>query len=381
MPAQQTRITFAAHMKSSVDQAIREHADDKTMVTGGRLPPGINRGTAQLVDLYFDVYKTGVNKGKLCLKGSATCMFPESIATDQGVTKTRGLLTYIIVPADDMKETDGSVTKRNDNIVNKVMPRLRSLGGEDITAGVSTGADIDRIVNLLKQSKPFFYFSTSERVGRKKPDGTKEPDGVWENWYEAADQEEVQRQLSGVQQSGMNDEYNQSTTAEPEPVTTPTPTQRSKPSTNGTQSKEQELPDDPVMLVSIIQDDKSDPTLATKSFDKLKGICLEAGMTEDQFNEYSFEQTLEFFQSKPEESHEEPSSEWYVTEGTPCYTQVYNIRTKKTDKQVECEIVKYDPKDDTVILKDMGTNKMLENPQTKKPMGPVSVEKIQQVPY
>jgi len=392
MPPQQARPDFVKAMGSSLNKTVKDHARDETVLpTGGQIPAGIDRGIAQLTECYFDKYKTGGNAGKWHFYAVASCLTPETIATPEGVKKCRGLHTRIRMLLDEGKDSKGNVLTRDHNTA-LIMNRMRILGGDEIIDdSVDNGAEeLNRACQLLSQAKPKFYFSTSVRKALPKPDGTKGEEGVWENWYEAASDDVVEQLMSEVQSAGMDDQGGEEQQVEetPEPTPEPAPVATKKPSTNGTaksspKPKEPELPDDPDELVKLIDAGGDTAYLAQ---DKLEAIYFSVtGKGKDDFDAAPSFQAIADEIKNPttadDGSHEEPSHEWYEVEGTPCYTQVWNGRTKKVDKSVECEIIKYDPKDNTVVLKDIATGKVLDNPQTKKPMGPVSLEKIQQVPY
>jgi hypothetical protein len=185
MPPQRTTSGLLAKYGAKIDQAVQQHAQDETNYGIINLPPGINNGVAQLISCKFDTYKSGNNTGEIYWQARGVAVEPDKVQTVNGPCQVRGLQTMVMEPIHATQNQDGSKITSVDEHVARVMNHMRMLAGDDFTAGVKTAADLEGLCDILNEAKPYFKFTTSPRFSmtEKNPDGSKLVTGAWENWH------------------------------------------------------------------------------------------------------------------------------------------------------------------------------------------------------
>lgn len=133
--------------------SIAKHAGDETDYgSGGRLPPGIENGIAQLTQC-----KIGESEknGELFFYASGTVVKPKAMPDG---TPIEGLHTSVMRMLSDAKGKDGKVYRTADEQVEWVMNELRKLGAD--TSDFKGPEDLLTICEALQEQKPFFRFRT-----------------------------------------------------------------------------------------------------------------------------------------------------------------------------------------------------------------------------
>ncbi len=181
MPPQVKKSGLAAKYGAKLDQAIKSHAADETNYGFIRLPGGINGGVAQLTECMFGIYKPGTpNAGEYYFRAAGVVIEPKMVTTPTGEMSVAGLLTSIMHPVCDTKNSKGEVTTQEQHIED-ILNELRKLGAD--TAG-ATVSNLEDLAAACKQAMPYFRFSTTLSSGEGINPKTKKPyePRVWENW-------------------------------------------------------------------------------------------------------------------------------------------------------------------------------------------------------
>lgn len=190
------------------------------------LPGGITDGVAQLVEAKIGAYKEGKNQGKPFLYLAGVVVEPKTATRVTKVWKNgkveivetkeldiEGQRTSQTLALCETKTKDGKVTTKADN-EDRAQNHLRMLAGPECLDGLETDDDFLQFLNDLKESGPFFRFSTSSA----DPTAQYPTPRVWENWYGTKGLEDyVPEATNGVLDSTGGDG------APPTDVTTATP--------------------------------------------------------------------------------------------------------------------------------------------------------------
>lgn len=123
--------------------------------TGGSLPAGIDNGVAQLVDMKFDLYKSGDNKGKPFFSASGVVVSP----THVGGQKIEGRRTYIREPLCATPNKSRKTFADHWGWIRNEISKF--LGDGEIDKLKNPAEEIENVIipALLKQ-KPYFQFRT-----------------------------------------------------------------------------------------------------------------------------------------------------------------------------------------------------------------------------
>jgi hypothetical protein len=144
--AQKTKSVLAKY-GDRVRKAVTPHKDDETKIgAGGDLPPGIDGGVAQLVDIKFGLFQKGDNEGEAYFMAQGVVVSPDDY---------KGMRTKIGPEA--MCDTPSKTRKTTDDHVSWVMNEMRKLGLK--TAEYDDG-DLEEMAAILKEAKPYFRFRT-----------------------------------------------------------------------------------------------------------------------------------------------------------------------------------------------------------------------------
>jgi len=172
-----------ARYGAKLDQAVKEHAADETNYGFTRIPPGINNGIAQLKECYFAQYKSGDNKDEYYCRMMGIVISPDFVNVQGNKVPAKGCQTSLMFPCCDTKGKDengqDTVIPQSEHIA-RILNMMRCLGGEEFTQG-ATGADLERLAEMLQNAKPYFKFTTSPKKDMKtgQYDYNLPP---WENW-------------------------------------------------------------------------------------------------------------------------------------------------------------------------------------------------------
>ena len=137
-------------------EALAKHKADETTYGQIELPPGIEGGTAQLVDCRFGEYENGDNKGQLYFYAAGIVVDPTEFTDKDGrVHKIEGQRTSIM---EAICDTPNRGRKTVEEHMAWVLNELRKLGAE--TAELENLDNVEAVAKALKDSKPYFNFRT-----------------------------------------------------------------------------------------------------------------------------------------------------------------------------------------------------------------------------
>lgn len=198
MPVKKSGL--AAKLGKAGAKAVKDHAGDETSYGQVDLPGGIRNGQAKLVECKFDTYKSGNNQGEYYWLAAGTVVSPNKAPNGQ---KVKGLRTQIMVP---VCETPNSSLE--DNLA-RAMNEMRKLGID--TDGCDVG-DLESLAEALKEAAPMFSFSTQDRYDRndidkktKKPKEGAKPNGAWENWNGAVEDDNDTEEEDDIEEDEEED--------------------------------------------------------------------------------------------------------------------------------------------------------------------------------
>ena len=151
MAKQSPTNSFESLLGAKGQQSVQTHKKDSTEYdNAASLPPGIEGGIAQLVDIKFDVYKKGDNAGSPYFYAAGVVVSPEEY---NGI-RVKGLRTSIMEPLHDTPKRKSRPT--TDDHIAWVMNEMRKLGVDTDAAGFT----MDKGIAALKKLSPFFNFRT-----------------------------------------------------------------------------------------------------------------------------------------------------------------------------------------------------------------------------
>lgn len=137
------------------------------------LPAGIVNGIAQLTDVKIDQYKTGALKDEYYFQAKGTVIEP----AEHSGAPVRGALTMIMEPLCD---TPSRKRAKVEDHYEFVMNEIKKLG---VDVSETSIADIETILEAVKQAKPYFRFSTwAGRPTERDPNPQAQS-----NWHGAVD--------------------------------------------------------------------------------------------------------------------------------------------------------------------------------------------------
>lgn len=341
MPVQSNQSPLLKKLGARLDAAVKAHADDETKYGIIQVPPGINNGIAKLIDAKLDQYKTGKNKGEWYLRLAGVILEPDSIPTAQGIMKVAGLQTSQMVAICDTKTNEGKVTTLEEHI-STALNEMRKLGGDEFTKG-KTGADLEPMVEALKEAAPFFKFTTAVRKAQTKD----QTDGVWENWFGGEGLEEYVPP-EGSEQLIDNtvpavDTAGEAATGGDDAAAT-SGEQFSEFGDIDSLAERADTGKDPAAVKELIE-------LGTKV--GLDDPTMEAAKT--------YKEVAEMIKATSGEAPpaEEPAAEFLPAKGDPFKMEIdtLNAKKQKVKKKIDIEVLTVDVKAKTVTVKDTATQK------------------------
>lgn len=367
MPPQVQKSGILAKYGKRLDEAIQKHANDETTYGIIKIPGGINQGIAQLTHCYFALYKTGNNKGEAYLRAQATILEPHTAMDNGQEVVVRGLQTSVMFPVCQQKNTLGDITTEEEQI-RRIENFLRSIGGEQATANLKSGADLESLALSIQEAKPFIKFSTSFGKAMVDPK-TKEklPPRVFENWHGSRGLEDYQPE--DATESGVRD-----ATVHP---STPSNGQKTRQASNGTAGRPKAPAKAPEPTPAF--DDQGDTdTLLQRANDGdeearalLTEYAVNAGHDEQVVNDTNtWEEVVEMIRNpvKGEAGDDEPvdAGENVDEPDEPSAPEIPAVgdvvkykapdKSGKPGKPVDCEILTVSTKNGTVTLKNLVTN-------------------------
>lgn len=277
-----------AKLGAKLKDAVKTHANDETTFGFINLPAGIPQGVAQLQKCYFDVYKTGENKGQYYFRAMGVVITPKIVDNQytQGPMVVRNLTTSQMIPCCDTKNGKGEITPMAEHIA-KVLNIMRQLGGDDYTADASED-NLEVLAKGLEEAAPFFKFSTTPRTAQQDGQGgVKKGDvtGTWENWHGTEGLEDFvppEAERFKEESPAVGGKNPTHSTRAPQGKTTPP--------TNGKQTAppaDEPPPFTPEncgidQIDDLLADAESDSDTSGPSQERLEAMGIEAGMTEDE---------------------------------------------------------------------------------------------------
>ena len=183
--------------KSPLSNVLKKHATDPTEYGGavGQLPPGINRGIAQLTGAKVGAYqKEGryVKAGEKFVNLIGTVIEPVSIVAVRSAfvdgkvqvvssreERIEGLLTSQTLPLCDTTNAAGETTSADENVAT-ALNELRKIGGDESTAEVEDEESLQAVLDSLTDTENpcYFHFSTNAST----PNKDYPTERVWERW-------------------------------------------------------------------------------------------------------------------------------------------------------------------------------------------------------
>lgn len=177
--------------KSSLNNLISKHAGDETVYSGDylQLPGGIHGGIAQLVEAKIGIYKSGPNQGQEFLYLAGIVVSPQTATqiikilegnkvkiVSAKEIEIQGARTSLTMPLCETKKQSGDTTTADEN-VERALNEVRKLGGD--TSSLSSQAELEELLDDLKNASPYFRFSTSQT----DPTIAYPNSRTWENWH------------------------------------------------------------------------------------------------------------------------------------------------------------------------------------------------------
>lgn len=156
MPSQSGSSSVLAKLGNKLNQAVGKHKADETVYpTGGRLPPGIEQGVAQLISITFGEFKSGPNQGKPFAMAQGVVKLP----TEHRGIPIEGLRTnWGPEPLCDTTDRNNKTTTFEEHVGN-VLNMFRMLGLN--TAEYDDG-DLGGMAEALVAAEPHFRYRTWE---------------------------------------------------------------------------------------------------------------------------------------------------------------------------------------------------------------------------
>lgn len=339
MPPKQATSKLSKY--KSAEKFARAHANDPVNLGFQPLPAGIKNGIAQLVELGFKEVETGDYKGELALRGKAVVVFPDTVATPEGVVPVKGKHTYLSVALYARKDVD------QEKAISDVLNELKKLGAD--TSDFNDIEDLQTYVDAIMEASPYFNFSTSEskfdptRIDPK----TKQPYPVrvFENWNST---------------KGLEDYVPEPSSSAIDKTAT-----KAAPSKNGSHKEKEEKADD------IDLDGDLDSLLAKAdegddaAISKLTEFAVQKGYTEeDVLGADSYAEVVEWIKGPGKDAGEDTKEVRTPGKGDTCDYAPPDPKDKtgkKRQKKAQCEVVSISKREETCTLKNLATKKTYED--------------------
>lgn len=324
-----------------LNKALKGHAQDETDY--GRdyidLPSGITGGIAKLVEAKLGIYQSGNNEGEKFLHLAGVVLEPKvaiktvrvwengkvKILSSSEVT-VEGQRTSQTLALCDVTKADGSVNDMDGNI-ESALNELRKVGGKKCTAEIGSEEDLADVLEALKESAPFFRFSTTS----SNPTEQYPIERIWENW----------RGTEGLE------DYEPEDTVDVVDAT-------------GEEEPEEEETDTEDLAALGEAADKGDDTAEATLSEKAEEVEIDP----NDFPTWAevataIEEAPEEEDSDDDEEGEEEGDE-EEEEDDPEKGEVYGYKPPRKRKAVECEVLVVFPRKKTCNLKSLDDGKMFK---------------------
>lgn len=376
MAANKVKSSLAAKYGNKLDAAVKGHAKDETNYGQISLPGGIKNGIAKVSKCYFKEFGPESNMkkadgtkavGEWFFRMEGTVVTPKSVPTVDGIVPTEGLVTSIMIPLCDTKDSKGEVITQDDQI-KRILEEMRKVTSPEFTAN-ALFADLEPMASDIESAHPYFWFSTTQ----SKPNDQYPNPRVFENWNGNRGLENYQEEETTA--------FNQSTSQEPtKPVETAkeeikhtasvTTPQRVPTTTKVKKAEPREdkiIPVSEMSLADLVSLASSEADTAGEAQKLLTDKAIEAGYTEEEYGgeETSWEDVKGMIE-KPkeiaqdgegEEESEEEEAEPEDTTPVKGNTYQYSPPSKKTPGKMlperDVQVLSVNEKDKTVMLKDL----------------------------
>lgn len=344
MAVTKVKSVLAGKYGKALDEAVKKHANDDTTYGVINLPGGITNGIAQLSKCYFKEFGAETTakradgssaKGEYYFRAEGTVDSPSFVETTDGKIPVKGLITSVMVPLCDTKNTAGDITTQEEQL-SRVLNIMRQLGGPDFTKG-ATGGDLEALATSLEQSAPYFRFSTSAG----KPSPQYPTPRVFENWHGGMGLENYQPDDI----KAFNDQSGGNSTTQTS-GSNPQVTQKDEPRQDAIVPVEEMTIEDLMSLAS------SDADTAQEARQRLVQMAVDAGYEQSYVisEEVGWDDVLNMINNpkQPEEEKQPPKKN---------ETCKYAPPSKKNPgtwlPERECKIKDVDEKNQTVTLTDL----------------------------
>jgi len=349
------KTSLAAKLGSKGRKAFDAHKGDETVLPGGgSLPEGIEHGIAQLVEVKFDTYKKGDNKGELFFYAAGTVVSPKTVTMDDGTkVPVQGLRTSIIEPLHD---TPNRSRATFDDHLAWVLNTLRKLGLD--TEGLELD-DLEEACEELKESAPHFSFRTWKGEATKQypnPRVNEQWGKFIEDFEEGEEDDEVEDE---TEDDEVVDEDEEEETDEEETEEEEDESEEDEPEEDEEEEEEEE--EQSASELAELADEGDEEAEAT-----LNAMCEEAGIDPNEYNTWaavaealdSPDNELGEEDEEEEETEEEEEEEEEIE---PEKGDVYLFKPPKARKSVECEVTAVFKSKKTVNLKSLDNGKLYKS--------------------
>ncbi len=360
-----------AKVKQAINPLAKKHATDEIDYGFQTLPGGIRNGVARLSEAYFDVFKTGTNKGQPFLRMVGVVEEPEVHDGE----RVRDRTTSVMVPICPVGQGDSA--KSLEDQVEAVQNELKKLGADPSSVEDTDGWEAT--VTLLASNEnacPYFYFDTRLSPETLWTDGpnkgqVKYKERVWESWRGIKGLENYTPETGGtgsgmdVKQSEPETPPRQVTTTAAKPQAAPGRQPPKSPPPVATVAPE-EYRDDADLDSLAERADQGDDEAIKEVGEQLERL----GITEEQIQ--AVNSWAEAVALTKGDAGQEAGGDGEATEWTPAVDEIYKyqprdakglpLKDPKTKKLVKAEEVVITVVDDAARTVDFKFNK------TKKPV-------------
>jgi hypothetical protein len=356
MPPQTATSGLMAKYGQTLDKAVKAHAKDETTYGFQKLPGGIRNGIAQVISCGFGQYKTGKYQGHYFFRAAATVIKPESVTTDQGVEKVRGLQTSIMEPVCETKDSNGEITTQEEH-VKRILNAMRAMAHENFTHNAS-GGNLEALAAQILKAKPYIKFSTSfgktqidpkTRKPKLNPTTGKpyEPQ-VFENWHGKV---EFTTEAGGGIEDGSGGPPDDGASENGQHVSDDNPPENFPVDATGGDGQDDNAPDSPDIDTLLEQANADDADAQNNLTDLAKNNGWGEQMIKDAT---TWEEVAEMARNSPDgggdDDTTEAAEEWKPTKGATC-----KYKPPGGKNMVACEVTAVYGKNKTVDLKNLKT--------------------------